>query len=496
MVSSASSNTGSGMTQSTGQDSSSNAEQAMSQNSNSLGSPAHESSKFPGGLQQANKQMSSEERRLERNQREKERSNRIASQVDTLRTLLQRGGLYIPKNTKSTVLTEASNYIRTLQDRQQLMSMEMESLKEQLLKAVTARQGLQAGSAPFQQPQDQSKSGDSSKTDSQDYYLIFNNSMAGMAVASMGGALLDCNAAFRLETGLAIREDSGTTIFNIVHPKDLTRALELISHMVDTGYNGNGTNRPSSPQSSNSCSVDPVFIRSSFPNRPDLGLCITLVRSEDNVAKCFNITLVKNAGSNGEEFNPALPAVPSMVPQISTTSSEASKDQGGDLKAQSSPQSQPVVPNVQVQPQASVPQQVQHQLANPGLINNVVLNNSTVPVPPPAMTPVIPTVNAGVGGAAAVLPPQLMQLIQQLQQQPAQQQQQQIHPQLFNLAQYQQQLQQIPMQNQFNIGNALQGANLTMAGQPTSNVIQNNGNASSQPDQKGNDETVYHFASG
>ena len=189
MVSSASSNTGSGMTQSTGQDSSSNAEQAMSQN----GSPAHESSKFPGGLQQANKQMSSEERRLERNQREKERSNRIASQVDTLRTLLQRGGLYIPKNTKSTVLTEASNYIRTLQDRQQLMSMEMESLKEQLLQAVTARQGLQAGSAPFQQPQDQSKSGDSSKTDSQDYYLIFNNSMAGMAVASMGGALLDCN---------------------------------------------------------------------------------------------------------------------------------------------------------------------------------------------------------------------------------------------------------------------------------------------------------------
>lgn len=194
MVSSASSNTGSGRTQSTGQDSSSNAEQATGQISSSLASTLHESSKFPVGLQQPNKQMSSEERRLERNQREKERSNRIASQVDTLRTLLQRGGLYIPKNTKSTVLTEASNYIRTLQDRQQLMSMEMENLKDQLLKAVAVRQGLQAGGASFQQPQDQAKSGDSSKTDSQDYYLIFNNSMAGMAVASMGGALLDCNS--------------------------------------------------------------------------------------------------------------------------------------------------------------------------------------------------------------------------------------------------------------------------------------------------------------
>jgi len=196
MVSSSSSNTGSGMTQSTGQDSSSNGEQAMSQNStqsHSIGSPDLESSKFPGGHQQPSKQMSSEDRRLERNQREKERSNRIASQVDTLRTLLQRGGLYIPKNTKSTVLTEASNYIRTLQDRQQLMSMEMENLKDQLLKAVAARQGLQAGSTPFPQPQDQAKSDDSAKTDSQDYYLIFNNTMAGMAVASMGGALLDCN---------------------------------------------------------------------------------------------------------------------------------------------------------------------------------------------------------------------------------------------------------------------------------------------------------------
>ena len=198
MVSSASSNTGSRVAQSMGQASSINAAQTKSRNSNqskSLGSLAHESSKFPSSHQQQNKQLTSEERRLERNQREKERSNRIASQVDTLRTLLQRGGLYIPKNTKSTVLTEASNYIRTLQDRQQLMNMEMENLKDQLLKTVAARQGLQAGGAPFQNSQDQARSSnDPSKTDAHDYYLIFNNSMAGMAVASMGGALLDCNS--------------------------------------------------------------------------------------------------------------------------------------------------------------------------------------------------------------------------------------------------------------------------------------------------------------
>jgi hypothetical protein len=208
MVSSASSNTGSGgsgMTQSTGLDSScaNDVEQATSQNSDQRsaspslgGSPILSSSKHQihqSLLLHPNKHnLSSEERRLERNQREKERSNRIASQVDTLRCLLQRGGLYIPKNTKSTVLTEASNYIRTLQDRQQLMSMEMENLKGQLLKAMAAKQGVQAD-VSFQQMRDQSISNDPTRSDAQDYHLIFNNTMAGMAVASMGGALIDCN---------------------------------------------------------------------------------------------------------------------------------------------------------------------------------------------------------------------------------------------------------------------------------------------------------------
>ena len=152
----------------------------------------------------------SEERRLERNQREKERSNRIASQVDALRCLLQRGGLFIPKNTKSTVLSEASNYIRTLQDRQQLMSLEMEGLKRQLMAAMAAREGQMEGQQQVQAgqqvtgrfltqetPQNEAvvsseiNDANGANSSEQDYQLIFQNTMAGMAVASMGGALLD-----------------------------------------------------------------------------------------------------------------------------------------------------------------------------------------------------------------------------------------------------------------------------------------------------------------
>jgi hypothetical protein len=57
-------------------------------------------------------------KREERNAREKERSFRISKQIDDLRNLLSTGGVIVPKGTKSSVLTEAANYIRMLQQHQ------------------------------------------------------------------------------------------------------------------------------------------------------------------------------------------------------------------------------------------------------------------------------------------------------------------------------------------------------------------------------------------
>ena len=57
-------------------------------------------------------------KREERNAREKERSYRIASQINELRNLLSSGGVIVPKGTKNAVLTEAANYIRMLQQHQ------------------------------------------------------------------------------------------------------------------------------------------------------------------------------------------------------------------------------------------------------------------------------------------------------------------------------------------------------------------------------------------
>lgn len=58
------------------------------------------------------------EKREERNAREKERSFRISKQINELRDLLSSGGVIVPKGTKSSVLSEAANYIRTLQQHQ------------------------------------------------------------------------------------------------------------------------------------------------------------------------------------------------------------------------------------------------------------------------------------------------------------------------------------------------------------------------------------------
>jgi Helix-loop-helix DNA-binding domain len=70
-----------------------------------------------GGNHRKKKNLDSNKRE-ERNQREKERSFRISKQITELRELLSNGGVVVPKGTKSSVLTEAANYIRLLQQHQ------------------------------------------------------------------------------------------------------------------------------------------------------------------------------------------------------------------------------------------------------------------------------------------------------------------------------------------------------------------------------------------
>lgn len=66
----------------------------------------------------AKQNLTDVKKREQRNAREKERSCRIAKQIDDLRGLLTRGGVIVAKGTKSSVLSEAANYINLLQQQQ------------------------------------------------------------------------------------------------------------------------------------------------------------------------------------------------------------------------------------------------------------------------------------------------------------------------------------------------------------------------------------------
>ena len=85
-------------------------------NSRSTADPRQQSGDSPQPKRR--KKRLDERKRVERNAREKERSFRISKQINDLRSLLSSGGVIVPKGTKSSVLTEAANYIRMLQQHQ------------------------------------------------------------------------------------------------------------------------------------------------------------------------------------------------------------------------------------------------------------------------------------------------------------------------------------------------------------------------------------------
>ena len=94
-------------------------QQAASAGVRGMPKPSSNNKSGGGGPQSAKKKKKLDDmKREERNAREKERSFRISAQINELRNLLSSGGVIVPKGTKSSVLTEAANYIRMLQQHQ------------------------------------------------------------------------------------------------------------------------------------------------------------------------------------------------------------------------------------------------------------------------------------------------------------------------------------------------------------------------------------------
>ena len=115
-----------------------------------------------------------------------------------------------------------------------------------------------------------------------DYKFVFNNSSVGMAIASMGGAFVDCNDIFCQLSAYTKEEVCSMTIFNMTARTDLQHAFDLISQMIT----------PPSPDDQLK-KASAIVLRGAMKNRSDLGLSVSLIKGDLGIAKCFCVTLVK-----------------------------------------------------------------------------------------------------------------------------------------------------------------------------------------------------------
>lgn len=299
------------------------------------------------------KKKMDDSKREERNAREKERSFRISKQIGELRGLLSTGGVIVPKGTKSSVLTEAANYIRLLQQHHYRSEIDRHQLVQQIqmigggalgqqaantVRHVAAQNGVWSlgnfGGMPpksamaYHEPSMTEAADNGNTAGAQqssdgsllqnmiketDYRFVFNSCTVGMAIASMGGAFVDCNRLFSQLSDYTKREVCSMTIFNLTFRDDLQTAFDMISQML----------QPSGPSSGEPTTCK---LRGAMKHRTDLGLSVTLIKGEDGVAKCFCITLIHNPKGPYDPERP-IPATSEMIqptPDVQLSKSQES----------------------------------------------------------------------------------------------------------------------------------------------------------------------------
>ena len=138
-----------------------------------------------------------------------------------------------------------------------------------------------------------------------DYKFVFNNSSVGLAIASLGGAFIDCNSIFCHLSEYTKEEVCAMTIFNMTSRQDLQHAFDLISQMITPTLDGTEREEKSS-----------IVLRGAMKNRQDLGLSISLIKGDHGIAKCFSVTLVRVL-SNETTRQDTTVSVEMELPQIS-----------------------------------------------------------------------------------------------------------------------------------------------------------------------------------
>lgn len=181
------------------------------------------------------------------------------------------------------------------------------SLNSGMSNVMEAQQGQVLGASEQQQQ--------SNIASPDDYKCVFNNSSVGMAIASLGGAFIDCNSIFCELSAYTKEEVCSMTIFNITSRQDLQHAFDLISQMItptlENNYNGGNE------QSKLGEDKASIVLRGAMKSQQDLGLSISLIKGEQGAAKCFCVTLVRILSI--EATRPDTMSIEIELPQVWST---------------------------------------------------------------------------------------------------------------------------------------------------------------------------------
>jgi hypothetical protein len=171
--------------------------------------------------------------------------------------------------------------------------------------------GSDEGSSEVQAPLDPTQQ---TKIDEHEYRSVFNNCAVGMAIASMGGAFIDCNQLFCQLSNYSKQEVCSLTVFNLTARQDLQHAFDLISQMI------------SPPMDAQNALSQPIVLRGAMNSRNDLGLGVALVKGNDGISKFFCVTLIKNPASPFDDSKP----IPATIELIQGTPSLTNQEGGKD----------------------------------------------------------------------------------------------------------------------------------------------------------------------
>lgn len=133
--------------------------------------------------------------------------------------------------------------------------------------------------------------------------------MYTQAIASMGGAYVDCNDNFCKLSGYSKQEVCSMTIFNMTSRNDLQHAFDLISQMI--------TPNLESPNQDESKSI---ILQGSMKTRNDLGLSISLIKGNQGIGRCFCVTLVRILSM--DKSRPDLVSVEMELPVVPNKTSD------------------------------------------------------------------------------------------------------------------------------------------------------------------------------